>query len=152
MATATAKKSVKKVTTLRPAAEGANFQPKRVRKAQRKKLISKRSLVGDIRNKAVDARLTARERAEFYRNLRQIKLSRRKISKEMATLSLMVHGLQRDIRHVSDRYYHVVDVGLIDEAMHIAKQANAAMAAAADEMQAFSRKRVYFTQVMGAAA
>lgn len=150
MATATAKDS-KKVTALRPE-KGANFQPKRVRKAQRKKLISKRSLVGDVRNKVVDARLTARERAEFYRNLRHIKVARRKIAKEMSKLATMVDGLQREIRHVGDRYRYAVDSGVIDEAMRIAKKASGSMSAAADEFEAFSRKRVYFTQVTGVVA
>lgn len=145
MATAT-----KKVSTLRPAA-GANFQPKRVWKAERKKLISKKSLRGALTNKVADARLAAAERAEFYRNLRQMKMARRKIATEMATLATMVAGLQREARRVMDRYSDV-DAGLVEEAVHIVKQANASTATAADEMYTFSRKRVFFTQVAGVAA
>lgn len=147
MATATAKK---KVTALRPTAK-ANFEPKRVRKAQRKRLISKKSLRGELNNRMVDARLSAAERAEFYRNLRQLKMARRKIAAEMATLATLVAGLQREARRVGDRYDDV-DAGLVDEALHVIKQANAAVSTAADEMHAFSRRRVYFTQVAGVAA
>lgn len=142
--------ATKKVSTLRPAA-GANFQPKRVRKAERKKLISKKSVRGVLTNKVADARLAAAERAEFYRNLRQMKLVRRKIATEMATLATMVAGLQREARRVMDRYSDV-DAGLVEEAVHIVKQANAAVSTAADEMYTFSRKRVFFTQVAGVAA
>lgn len=142
--------ATKKVSTLRPAA-GANFQPKRVRKAERKKLISKKSVRGVLTNKVADARLAAAERAEFYRNLRQMKMARRKIATEMATLATMVAGLQREARRVMDRYSDV-DAGLVEEAVHIVKQANAAVSTAADEMYTFSRRRVYFTQVAGVAA
>lgn len=142
--------ATKKVSTLRPAA-GANFQPKRVRKAERKKLISKKSVRGVLTNKVADARLAAAERAEFYRNLRQMKMARRKIATEMATLATMVAGLQREARRVMDRYSDV-DAGLVEEAVHIVKQANAAVSTAADEMYTFSRKRVFFTQVAGVAA
>ena len=142
--------ATKKVSTLRPAA-GANFQPKRERKAARKKLISKKSVRGVLTNKVADARLAAAERAEFYRNLRQMKMARRKIATEMATLATMVAGLQREARRVMDRYSDV-DAGLVEEAVHIVKQANAAVSTAADEMYTFSRKRVFFTQVAGVAA
>lgn len=142
--------ATKKVSTLRPAA-GSNFQPKRERKAARKKLISKKSVRGVLTNKVADARLAAAERAEFYRNLRQMKMARRKIATEMATLATMVAGLQREARRVMDRYSDV-DAGLVEEAVHIVKQANAAVSTAADEMYTFSRRRVYFTQVAGVAA
>ena len=142
--------TTKKVARIRPAA-GSNFQPKRVRKAARKKLISKKSVRGVLTNKVADARLAAAERAEFYRNLRQMKMARRKIATEMATLATMVAGLQREARRVMDRYSDV-DAGLVEEAVHIVKQANAAVSTAADEMYTFSRKRVFFTQVAGVAA
>lgn len=142
--------ATRKVSTIRPAM-GSNFEPKRVRKAKRKKLISKKSLRGELINRVADARLSAAERAEFYRNLRQIKVSRRKIATEMATLATMVAGLQRETRRVMDRYSDV-DAGLVEEAVHIVKQANAAVSTAADEMYTFSRKRVFFTQVAGVAA
>ncbi len=142
--------TTKKVSTLRPAA-GSNFQPKRERKAARKKLISKKSVRGTLTNKVADARLSAAERAEFYRNLRQMKMARRKIASEMAVLATMVEGLQRETRRVMDRY-NDIDLGLVEEALHIVKKANAATGTAADEMHAFSRRRVYFTQVAGVAA
>lgn len=145
MATAT-----KNVSSIRPV-KGANFTPKRVRKAERKKLIRKWSMRGALSNRVADARLSAAERAEFYRNLRQLKLRRRSIATEFATLAGLVAGLQRDAQRVMDRYTDV-DVGLVEEALHVIKQANASTATAADEMQAFSRRKVYFTQVSGVAA
>ena len=82
MATAKARaKPVRAVT-------GSNFEPKRIRKAKRKALI--RAQFG---NMTANVRAAAEDRAEFYRNLRTMKLKRRLIAREMRKLDGMMADL-----------------------------------------------------------
>lgn len=152
MATATRKPTTAKrrSSPVRPV-KGANFTPKRERKAERKRLIRKGVMRGHVGNAVADARMSARERADFYRRLRELKQRRRKIAAEFAVLVSVTAGLQRDAQHVLDRHPDV-DAGLLEEAMLLIKRAHASVGAAADEMQAFSRRKVFFTEMVGAAA
>ncbi|WP_410666435.1 hypothetical protein [Amycolatopsis sp. lyj-84] len=129
---------------VRGTAKGANFQPKRVRKQIRKGLIR-----AAVTNKIADVKVSAKERAQFYRQLRELKQRRRTIAAEFARLSTMVDGLQRGVYHVEDRYPGV-SAGLLEEASLLVKTARAAVSSTADEMQAFSRRKVYFTEAVAA--
>lgn len=124
--------------------KGANFQPKRVRKQVRKSLV--RAMVT---NKVADIKMGAKERAAFYRSLRELKMRRRAIAAEFAVLATMVDGLHREVHHVEDRYPGV-SLGLLEEASMLVKTARAAVSSTADEMQAFSRRKVYFTEAVAA--
>jgi hypothetical protein len=150
VATATRKTAAKRRSPVRPVKD-ANFTPKRARKAERKRLIRKGVMRGHVGNAVADARMSARERAEFYRRLRELKQRRRKIADEFAVLVSITAGLQRDAQHVLDRHPDV-DAGLLDEAMLLIKRAHASVGAAADEMQAFSRRKVFFIEMVGVAA
>lgn len=122
----------------------ANFLPKRERKRIRKSMVR-----GYVANKVSDARIGAKERAEFYRNLRQLKMRRRKIASEMAVLADMVSGLRREVSRTGDRSRNV-DIRFVDEAHDLAKVAESSVGAAADEFHTFSRARVWFTEAMAA--
>jgi hypothetical protein len=123
---------------------GANFQPKRIRKQIRRGLVR-----GYVGNKVADARVAARERAEFYRNLRLMKMQRRKIAAQMKILATMVEGLRRAIGSVADRERDV-DMALVEQAASLAKQADSSVGAAAEQFHSFSRKKIYFVQELAA--
>lgn len=118
---------------------GSNFEPKRVRKARRKVLV--RGMVGNI---VADARMGAQDRAEFYRNLRMVKLRRRHLAKEMATLAGMVQGLRDSVQNAANRRPDLRDSAVFDEARQLVKEAYTSVSVAADEFQLFSRVRVYY--------
>uniref|UniRef100_UPI003F493B3A hypothetical protein n=1 Tax=Amycolatopsis sp. CA-290885 TaxID=3239925 RepID=UPI003F493B3A len=147
MATTTAKRPAngrrapKKVTPVK----GVNFEPKRVRKQVRKGLIR-----AAVTNKVADARAASRARMEFYRNLRTIKMNRRRIADELAVLDVMMRGVLRDVQHVEDRYTYA-DLGLVDEVKAQVKAACSAVEGAADGHEAFARRKVYYTEMVVAA-
>lgn len=130
--------------TVRPV-KGVNFESKRDRKAVRKGLIR-----AAVSNKVADARADAKARMEFYRNLRELKMKRRMIAQELSTLAVLVIGLVRDVQHAEDRYVEI-DLGLCDEARALSKKAAAAVVVAADEFFVFSRKKVFYTEMVVAA-
>lgn len=130
-------------TARRPAVravKGSNFEPKRVRKARRKMLV--RGALGNI---IADANMAREDRAEFYRNLRQIKLRRRHLAREMATLADRTRDLLTSIQHVGNRYPDFKGRSL-DEAREEAKAAYTSVSVAADEYRVFSRVRVYYVK------
>ncbi|MEV7014108.1 hypothetical protein [Streptosporangium sp. NPDC051022] len=119
---------------------GTNFEPKRIRKAKRKMLV--RGALGNI---VADARMGAEDRAEFYRNLRMIKLRRRHLAKEMATLAGMVQGLVGSVQNVGNRNPEF-NARSLEEARDQVKAAYTSVSVAADEFQLFSRVRVYYVK------
>lgn len=134
------------------AAKGANFSAKSKRKAERKKLVKQRmGIRGHVANAVADRRLAAQERMAFYRGLRELKLRRRVIAKEFRRLDVMVTGMHREVTRVFDRYPDV-DAGLVDEALMLVKRARVSVGVATEEMQAFSRRKVFYTEVAGVAA
>lgn len=133
----------KAATTKRPA-KGANFEPKRVRKQVRKSLVR-----AAVTNKVVDKKLAFKERAAFYRGLRELKMRRRRIASEFATLATMMDSLAREGNHIVDRYPGV-SLGLMEEASSLVRTARIAVGVAADEMATFSRRKVYFTEAVAA--
>jgi hypothetical protein len=135
MATPSATKS-RPVTVVK----GANFEPKRVRKARRKLMVR-----GALGNVLADARMAKEDRAEFYRNLRQIKLKRRQLSKEMDKLAGMTEGLLRSVQHTANRHPDF-NARSLDEARDLAKAAHTSVSVAADEFRVFSRVRVYYVR------
>ena len=133
----------------------ANFLPKRERKVIRKGLIR-----AALSNRVAEARVGAAERAEFYRNLRLMKVRRRAIAKEMFVLVAMVDGLTRQVDRVGDRLDHRPTqtpeeqaaekalVAAVDEALDAGQAAERAVSAAAGEFQEFSRRKIYYTQAV----
>lgn len=120
--------------------KGSNFEPKRIRKAKRKALL--RGMVG---NTIADVRNEFEDRAEFYRNLRMIKLRRRHIAKEMAALADMVKGLFSEVQRVENREPDFSAPSL-HEAHDLVKAAVTSVSVAADEFAMFARNRVYYVK------
>ena len=120
----------------------ANFLPKRERKRIRRSLV--RGYISNVWN---ESRVRARERADFYRNLRYIKLRRRKIAAEMAIFADMVSGLRREVVRLGDRTKDV-DSSYLDEATQLVKTAEASVGAVAEEFYLFSRARVWYTEAI----
>jgi hypothetical protein len=121
--------------------KGSNFEPKRVRKARRKALI--RGMVG---NAVADVRNEFADRAEFYRNLRMIKLRRRHVAREMHALADMVKGLLGEVQRVENRHPELAGGAAFEEARELAKVAYASVSTAADEFALFARNRVYYVK------
>jgi hypothetical protein len=128
-----------------PLRTGANFQSKRQRKAARKALMR-----GWAPNAVADWRVKSRERAEFYRRLREMKMRRRKIATEMVVLASMVTGLRREVTRLGDRNEDVIDTRVLDETLGKVKTGEAAAATAADEFMLFSRRKIYFVEELAA--
>lgn len=135
---------------LRPVT-GANFRSKSQRKAERKRLVAKVGIRGHVANAVADKRLAAEERMRFYRGLRELKMRRRAIARQFGRLDSMVTGMQREVQQVLDRYPDV-DADLVAEALMLIKRARVATGTAADELRAFARRRVYFSEYQEAAA
>ncbi len=120
----------------------ANFLPKRERKAIRKGLVR-----GYVANKVADARLGAAQRAEFYRNLRQIKLRRIEIAKNFQHLADRLISLYEREQRLEDQVGGI-DIKLLDEAIDAVAAAWKAVNEAASEFASFARQRVYYTEVL----
>lgn len=115
-----------------------NFSSKRARKAYRKGVIRGfgANITSDIRN-------AHRERMEFYRNLRTLKMRRRKIAKEMHALSQMVEYMAREVDRADERLPGGYGE-YAERALGAVKEARKSVVVAADEFEMFSRQRVYF--------
>ncbi|MEU4235612.1 hypothetical protein AB0F17_66090 [Nonomuraea sp. NPDC026600] len=124
--------------------KAANFEPKRVRKAKRKVLIR-----GYVGNKMADVKIELADRSEFFRNLRLVKLQRRKIAQEMHVLADRLRALQREVASIEHRV-PTVDLALVDETRELVGDALKAAAAAADEFFVFSRQRIYYVKDLAA--
>lgn len=122
------------------AVTGSNFEPKKVRKAKRKVLL--RGLAGNV---VADVRTEFEDRAEFYRNLRMVKLKRRVLAKEMTVLAEGLQALRSEVSRVENRYPDFSS-GLIDDARDLAKSAYVSASVAADELAVFAMRRVYYVK------
>lgn len=120
------------------AVTGSNFEPKRVRKAKRKMLLR-----GQVGNLVEDVRSEYEDRAEFYRNLRMIKLRRKHVAREMTSLAEMVRALLDEVQRVETRNPDAAGAAL-DEARELVKTAYGSVSTAADEFKLFARNRVYY--------
>jgi hypothetical protein len=120
--------------------KGSNFEPKRVRKAKRKALIR-----GVIGGGLVSLRSEYEDRAEFYRNLRMVKLRRKLLAREMTTLSEMVAGLLGEVQRIDTRNPEAAGPAL-DEARELVKAAHGSVSTAADEFRMFARNRIYYVK------
>jgi hypothetical protein len=98
-----------------------------------------------LSNRVAEAREGIEDRAEFYRNLRYMKMRRKAIAKEMRSLAEMVGNLRNPLRRIEDRE-EGVNVVLLDEAMDLTKSASAAAEAAAIEFELFAKRRIYYTE------
>jgi hypothetical protein len=142
MATTTAARTrsrTTKPTPIRPA-EGTNSQPKRVRKAKRKALIR-----GTVGNAVMEVKTEYADRAEFYRNLRVMKIKRRLIAREMVRLDQLASELMGGVQHLAHRYPDFT-ASSFDDALALCKEARVSVSVAADEWSAFARRRVYYVK------
>jgi hypothetical protein len=98
-------------------------------------------------NWVAEKRVAAAERAEFYRNLRQMKLRRIQIAKGMRALAISVEAMQQQLRRVEDRN-PTFDLKVLDEALDLGRAAVGSTEAAASEWELFARHRIYFTEVV----
>lgn len=124
--------------------KGANFEPKRVRKAKRKALVR-----GYFANKKADIRTEMADRAEFFRNLRAMKMQRRKIAHEMRVLADQLRALERDVANVEHRH-PTVNLAVVDQTHDVVHDAVKAATVAADEFFVFSRQRMYYVKELAA--
>lgn len=120
----------------------ANFMSKRERKAVRKGMVR-----AYLSNRIAEAREGAADRAEFYRNLRYMKIRRKTIAKEMRTLAEMVMAVQQPLRRIEDREPDA-DLRIVDEALALTRSAAAATDSAAVEFDMFARRRIYYTEAV----
>ncbi|MGW5266980.1 hypothetical protein ACWEQG_38905 [Microbispora sp. NPDC004025] len=120
--------------------QGSNFEPKRVRKAKRKALLR-----GTVGNFTADVRSEFEDRAEFYKNLRMIKLRRKHVAREMRSLADMVKGLLGEVQRVEHREPDFSAPSL-HEAHDLVKAAVTSVSVAADEFAMFARNRVYYVK------
>ncbi len=120
----------------------ANFQTKSQRKRVRKSMVR-----AYLANRVGEARVAARDRADFYRTLRLKKLRRREIAKSMRALAVSVAGVQQQARRVEDRNPHL-DLKSLDEVFDLGRAAVGATEAAASEWELFSRRKIYYTEVV----
>lgn len=118
----------------------ANFMPKRQRKAVRRGMVR-----GYLANKVADRQAAREDRAEFYRNLRQIKLHRRVIARQMWLLASSVAGLRSQVRRI-EVLYPEIDIRFVEEVEGAIRVAELAVQAAASEFYAFSRARIYYSE------
>jgi hypothetical protein len=133
--------------------QGANFMPKRQRKQVRKSMVR-----AYLSNRLAEAQVARQDRMAFYRGLRQMKMMRRQIAKEMHALASMVDSLRREVGHCEPRTMKTGSEAeialqkqterLVDDASDCLKTAAAATGAAADEFAVFSRARIYYTEVI----
>jgi hypothetical protein len=124
--------------------EGANFEPKRVRKAKRKALI--RSVIA---NRVAETQANFADKQEFFRNLRLMKVARRKIAYEMAVLREQLRVLEQLVGNV-EHTHPTVDLKLVDETHDLVHAAHKVVAVAADQWQTFSRQRIYYVKELAA--
>lgn len=137
---------------------GANFVPKRERKRVRKSMVR-----AYLANRVAEVRVGAAQRAEFYRNLRMMKLRRIEIAKGMVVLSAMVDALQSRLESLGDRIEGSVAptrtedermvlkqlLATADETADLARSAGVAVSTAAAEFWMFAKRRIYYTEVVG---
>lgn len=124
------------------AVAGSNFEPKRVRKAKRKAML--RGHLGNVR---ANVRASAEDRAEFYRNLRTMKVKRRLIAREMRRLDQLVAELLQGVQHFANRYPEFRPTSL-EDALGLCKAARVSASVAADEWAAFAARKVYYVKEM----
>lgn len=115
--------------------KGANFGSKRERKAYRKSLRSV------IASKVIDKQLDRKEKQEFYRKLRLVKIRRRRIAGEFAVLVEHLAALEREVNRVHTRA-PAANPALVDAAVRLVAQAVKAADETGGQFEAFSRKTV----------
>jgi hypothetical protein len=142
MATATTSRSTATKRAPAKAVPAANFASKRERKRVRKSMVR-----AALANWVATKRGEAAERAEFYRNLRRLKLRRIEIAKAMRVLAIGVEGLQQQLRRVEDRNPSF-DLKVLDEALDLGRAAVGSTEAAASEWELFAKRKIYFTEVV----
>ncbi len=120
-----------------------NFRSKRERKQYRKGLIQ-----GALKNKVADIQVGARQRAEFYANLRRMKLKRHEIAREFTVLADTVTDLQRDLRKAADR--KAVDPREVEEALAAVLKVRSNVGTVAEDYQRLAHKKIYFGEVAAA--
>lgn len=145
MATATA-------TPLRQSPR-SNFTSKSERKRIRKSMIR-----AYVSNKVADARTGAAARADFYRRLRQMKERRMIVARQMAVLASMAEAasskastlpaLVDNINAKSPAHKKIVNdlYASIDETVSAGQAAAKSVSAAADEIGAFAKRKIYYSE------
>src|SRR5687767_8907502 len=143
---------VRKAAASGRALQDANFLPKRERKAIRKGLVR-----AALANRVADIRIGAAARAEFYRNLRLMKMRRILISKQMFVLEEMVSGLNRKLDRTADHLSRgsvrtaeeKLALSVADDALGAGQVAERAVWQAAGEFSMFAKRKIYYTEVAG---
>ena len=139
-------------TPLRPSAR-SNFASKSERKRIRKSMVR-----AYVSNKVADVRAGSAARADFYRRLRQMKERRVLVSKQMAVLAGMVDSASSKASTVPalvdnlDAKSQVQKKVLndlyasVDETVSAGQAAAKSVSAAAEEMAAFAKRRIYYPE------
>lgn len=132
------------VTPVKPV-KGKNFESKRDRKKRRKGIVR-----AALANRVADVKITAHDRAQFYRTLREKKLRRREIAQHMQLLADMVADLHNTVRRQANRYN--CDPFIADEALSQANAVKPKAQAIADDYARLSRQKIYFGEAERGAA
>ncbi|MEU6133238.1 hypothetical protein ABZ805_29020 [Saccharopolyspora sp. NPDC047091] len=120
-----------------------NFKSKKDRKAARKGVIR-----GTVSNAIADAKVDSQERIAFYRRLREMKLRRREIARQMQNLSELVTELQMVVRTEVSRKPH--DPIQAEDFASLANTARAKSQGVADDYHRLSRQKIYYGERMAA--
>lgn len=113
----------------------ANFGSRSQRKAYRKSLRSK------IANRLIDHSLDSREKQQYYRTLRLVKMRRRRLINEFQLLVTTLESLRNEINRVYERT-NAADPTVIAAAWGAANDALSAADATLAEIAEFSRRPV----------
>lgn len=113
------------------------FSSKQARKKYRKGLIQ-----GALKNKVADVRVGARQRADFYAQLRHMKLRRHEIAKEFQHLGTAVEDLQRDVRKLADR--QGVNRSGVDECVAALLKVRSNVTTVTDDYRSLAHKKIFY--------
>jgi hypothetical protein len=141
-------------TPLRPSPR-SNFTSKSDRKRIRKSMVR-----AYVSNKVADWRTAAQDRADFYRKLRQMKERRILISRQMAvlasvveaasskasTLPALVEPIESNVKTPAQKKVVKDLYDSIDETVSAGQAAAKSVSAAAEEMAAFAKRRIYYPE------
>lgn len=127
---------------------GVNFSSKSARKAARKKLVRAAMRTGGVRNTIANARHNAalkhRDKQDFYRKLRLIKMRRHKVADRMQEVATSLNGLAGGVRRASART-RMADPAMVELTGMLVAEAVRSTDKVAADLRSFARKRVLYT-------
>lgn len=120
-----------------------NFKSKAERKKIRKGIVR-----AAVTNKIADAKVESQERIAFYRRLREMKLRRREIARQMQDLTELVGELRAVVSRETSRRPH--DEMLADDVKSLLNSGKSKSQSVADDYHRLSRQKIYYGERMAA--